>query len=57
MQCQKLKKKAIYRFVVQVAFELYHYFAGLSFQVKLHLPSIVLLNGFQSSLGAFKSTE
>ena len=51
----KNKKKCL-----QVTFELYGHFRCLQVlysKQKLHLPSAVLLSGFQSSLGALKSTE
>ena len=53
-------KKNVYRSDVQVTIELHGNFRFLQvfkFQIKLHLESIVLLSGFQSSPGALKSTE
>ena len=40
-----------------LSFAVNSYLTGPLFQIKLHLLSTVLLNGFQSSPGALKSTE
>ena len=53
-------RKNIWRSHTQVTLELYCHFRCLQilcFQINLHLPSAVLLSGFQSSLWALKSTE
>ena len=51
--------KTIYMSDVQVAFQFYGHFRCLQvlYSIKLHLPNITLLSGFQSSLGDLKSPD
>ena len=58
IECQQLGKN-IYKSDVQVNLELYGdvRFTSPVFEIKLRLPSTVLISGFQISLGALKSTD